>query len=116
VTTDAYLFVNKTYAVPSNVLLNWRGALRRGLRGACAPRRLRGLHPLPRYTNPVDCEDGYASRLCIPLASVECGWPGIFGNVAIFATNNLQLVQDPATKEWRVDQGPLAAERAEPQS
>jgi hypothetical protein len=25
VTTDAYLFVNKTYAVPSNVLLNWRG-------------------------------------------------------------------------------------------
>ena len=85
----------------------------------CAdPGALRGRYsPLfLRYTNPVDCEDGYASRLCIPLASVECGWPGIFGNVAIFATNNLQLVQDPATKEWRVDQGPLAAERAEPQS
>jgi hypothetical protein len=81
---EAFLYLNKTSPAPANVLLNW-------------------------YMNPVDCEDGYSSRCCLPAPGTEDAWTGVFGHVVMHATNNLRLRQDPATKLWRVDQEPLRA-------
>ena len=83
VTLDAYMFVNKMRSAPPNVLLNW-------------------------YTNPTNCEDGYAAEKCIPLEGADTWWTGVFGRVALLSTASLRLRHDPATKRWFVDQSALA--------
>jgi hypothetical protein len=85
---DAFLTLNKTAASPENVLLN------------------------DLYENPINCEDGYSSRYCLPAAGTEDSWSGIYGHVVMHASNKLRLRQDPATRLWRVDQSVLRAQTA----
>ena len=82
-TLDAYLYVNKTRSAPPNILLNW-------------------------YTNPTDCEDGYLSSGCIPLAGAHGWWTGVYGKIVLMTTASLRLRHDAATRRWYVDQSALA--------
>lgn len=82
-TLDAYMYLNKTRSAPCNMLLNW-------------------------YVNPVNCEDGYASKTCLPLHGEDAAWSGVYGHVAAASAAALRLRRDatPAHR-WYVDQSAL---------
>lgn len=90
VTMEAYLFVNKTRACAQNCLFNW-------------------------YVNPIDCEDGYPSGMCLPLGTNE-RWSGIYGKVCMLSLNNLRIVQDNVTRRWYVHQDLAKASESMPTS
>ena len=84
---ELYMEINKLRSVPSNVLLN-------------------------DYANPVDCENGYSSRVCKPSQSTASSgeWTGIFGHVVGLNLAMLRLRQNPADRHWYVDQSELRAQ------